>query len=392
MRSLLVLFTATALTACAKGGASTGPPPPAGPCGAVAPGVCYYVDGTTGNDGSAGDSTHPFQTIQHAAGIVNPGDVVIVRNGVYTGSASAVLDIGRGGTPTAWVTFKAEHQWGAALDGGGSPGVQGVSDAGVHFSASYVRVEGFEIRWAWHDGVDMGSDNIALAGNNIHDVGRYCENGSLGISAIAAYANNLVIEQNLIHDIGRLGPGEYGCAPSNTYWQNHDHGIYLSNGNNVLIRNNVFHHLAHGWPVHRYGSTCDQLQIVNNTFAFPNPNKVGHVLLASDLTNSLIANNIFYQPTTAGIDWGGVMTNVTVSHNLAFNATVTTTPPPGVTLAGNVDNTDPLFVNAPGADFHLRAASPAINAGLNLSSVPNDFDGVTRPQGAGWDIGAFEFH
>jgi hypothetical protein len=51
-----------------------------------------------------------------------------------------------------------------------------------------------------------------------------------------------------------------------------------------------------------------------------------------------------------------------------------------------------LFVNAPGADFHLGAASPAINAGLNLSSVPNDFDGVTRPLGAGWDIGAFEFH
>jgi hypothetical protein len=223
-------------------------------------------------------------------------------------------------------------------------------------------------------------------------VGRYCESGALGISAIAAYANNLLIEQNWIHDIGRLGPGEYGCAPTTDYWQNHDHGIYLSNGNNILIRNNVFYNINHGWAVHRYGSPCDQLQIVNNTFAFPNPNKVGHVLLASDLTNSLIANNIFYQPTTAGIDWGGVMTNVTVSHNLAFNGTVTTTPPPGVTLAGNLDNTDPLFVTAAGADFHLRAGSPAINAGLSLSSVPNDFDGVTRPQGTGWDIGAFEFH
>jgi hypothetical protein len=115
------------------------------------------VAGTAGNDANAGDSAHPFQTIQHAAGIVNPGDVVIVRDGVYRGSSSAVLDIGRGGTPTAWVIFRAEQKWGAALDGGGSPGVQGLSDAGVHVSASYVRVEGFEIRWVWHDGVDMGA-------------------------------------------------------------------------------------------------------------------------------------------------------------------------------------------------------------------------------------------
>jgi uncharacterized protein YjdB len=357
----------------------TAPPPPA-PCGATAPGVCYYVD-PAGSDGNPGDSAHPFQTITHAAGIVNPGDVVIVRNGVYSGSGSAVLDIGRAGTPTAWITFKAEHKWGAALDGGGSPGVQAAADAGVHFSASYVRVEGFEIRWVWHDAVDMGSDNIALVGNNIHDVGRYCESGSLGISAIAAYANNLLIEQNWIHDIGRLGPGEYGCNPSNTYWQNHDHGIYLSNGNNILIRNNVFYNINHGWAVHRYGSTCDQVYVVNNTFAFPNPNRDGQIILASTTTNLYIQNNIFYQPGQ-NIAISGTESSATISNNISTGAM-------GGGAAGtNILNTDPLLVNPAGLDFHLQVGSPAIGAGVTLANVTNDFDG--KPRAAPYDIGAYQ--
>ena len=42
-------------------------------------------------------------------------------------------------------------------------------------------------------------------------------------------------------------------------------------------------------------------------------------------------------------------------------------------------------------DFHFQPDSPAIDAGEPLAEVAIDFDGVSRPQGAGWDIGAFEF-
>jgi hypothetical protein len=49
----------------------------------------------------------------------------------------------------------------------------------------------------------------------------------------------------------------------------------------------------------------------------------------------------------------------------------------------------PLFVNAPGGDFHLRPGSPAIDAGVAVP-VYGDFDGVGRPQRGRWDIGAFE--
>jgi hypothetical protein len=37
------------------------------------------------------------------------------------------------------------------------------------------------------------------------------------------------------------------------------------------------------------------------------------------------------------------------------------------------------------------AGSPAIDSGVPIPSfVTVDFEGVTRPQGAGWDMGAFE--
>ena len=55
---------------------------------------------------------------------------------------------------------------------------------------------------------------------------------------------------------------------------------------------------------------------------------------------------------------------------------------------GNI-NGDPLFVNAPGGDYHLTAGSPAINAGTTIGAPSYDLDGA--PRDAQPDIGAFEF-
>ncbi|PYO98959.1 MAG: hypothetical protein DMD61_08555, partial [Gemmatimonadetes bacterium] len=66
----------------------------------------FYVDANVGDDAASGDGAHPFRTVQHAADLVNPGDVVVMRNGVYTGGGS-VLDIQRGGTAGNYVVFRA---------------------------------------------------------------------------------------------------------------------------------------------------------------------------------------------------------------------------------------------------------------------------------------------
>jgi hypothetical protein len=67
-------------------------------------------------------------------------------------------------------------------------------------------------------------------------------------------------------------------------------------------------------------------------------------------------------------------------------------------------NADPQFVNLQfanpgGGDFHLRGSSPAKDAGAAVapnnplvpgSAQPTDKDGVTRPQGKAFDLGAYE--
>jgi parallel beta helix pectate lyase-like protein len=361
-------------------------------CGATGPGACYYVDAVAGSDANAGTSTRPFRTVQRAADVVGPGDVVIVRNGVYTGSGKAILSIARGGTALHYVTFAAEHRSGAVLDGQGN-----MSADGVHLAASFVRIEGFEIRGVWHDAISpsAGVSDFQIVGNHIHDIGRRCETRSIGLSAVGVGNDNVLVEGNLIHDIGRYGPGENGCSQPNEYWQNHDHGVYLESGTNVVIQNNIFYNMVRGWPVHRYsghGGVVDGLSIVNNTFCCGNPNKIGEIILASDLSHAVIANNIFYQPTTAGIRFaGGAMRDVTVANNLTSSGPIGDATPPGVSFSNNVSGVDPRFVNAAGFDFHLRAGSPAIDAGLARPGVATDFAGTERPRGAAWDIGAFEF-
>jgi len=358
-------------------------------------GGSFYVDANFGDDAAAGDSAHPFKTVQHAADLVNPGDVVVVRNGVYT-SGGSVLDIERGGTAGNYVVFRAAVQWGAVLDGGQTSHTQpNGAENGVYLGASFVRVEGFEIRNVWHDGISPSSSasDFQIVGNHIHDIGRYCETSGIGLSAMTFVNDNVVVEQNLIHDIGRDSTGENGCNPGNDNWQNHDHGVYLSSGTNAIIRNNVFYNITKGWAVQVYPGPISQAYIVNNTFAFPNPHRDGHIIVDATLTTGVIANNVFYQPQTAGV-WfsGGTTSNVTVNHNLTMGGTASTGAGAGVAVANNLDNTDPTFVNVGARNFQLLAGSPAIDAGVTLAYVTNDFLGVSRPQGAAYDIGAFEFH
>ena len=48
-------------------------------------------------------------------------------------------------------------------------------------------------------------------------------------------------------------------------------------------------------------------------------------------------------------------------------------------------------MNPAAFDLHLRAGSPAIDAGSATLAPSSDRDGIGRPQGAGFDLGAYEF-
>ena len=102
--------------------------------------------------------------------------------------------------------------------------------------------------------------------------------------------------------------------------------------------------------------------------------------------NIVIKNNIFDTSSGNDINAGSATSGaVLVSNNLYEN-----TP----SLSGVTDSNaiigNPLFVN-PGSDFHLQSTSPAIDAGLTLPEVTEDYEHNSRPQGSGYDIGAYEY-
>ncbi len=52
---------------------------------------------------------------------------------------------------------------------------------------------------------------------------------------------------------------------------------------------------------------------------------------------------------------------------------------------------DPLFTNEASNDFSLQSTSPVIDAGISGYSLSDDITGLSRPQGAGYDMGAYEY-
>ncbi len=104
----------------------------------------WYVSGT-GNDNNDGKSSgKAFRTLQKAADLVIPGDVVLIGNGDYTNndksSGSAVLSIKRSGTKDAWITWKAAP--------GATPIVRPAGWAGIQVTSSYHILEGLTVMGA----------------------------------------------------------------------------------------------------------------------------------------------------------------------------------------------------------------------------------------------------
>lgn len=97
-------------------------------------------------------------------------------------------------------------------------------------------------------------------------------------------------------------------------------------------------------------------------------------------SNNIILNELPNAPmnTTAG---------TSCTHRFSIIKPQSTAP----SGTNNQLNADPRFVNAAAGDFHLMSGSPAIDAADPAATEAVDFDGTTRPQGAGHDIGAFEY-
>ncbi|WP_046243305.1 right-handed parallel beta-helix repeat-containing protein [Hymenobacter terrenus] len=101
----------------------------------------WYVTGT-GNDANNGKTLKTaFRSLQKAANLVNPGDVVLVGKGIYTndntGDGGAVVSVERSGKPNAWITWKALP--------GQRPEIHPIGWTGIQIRASYQVFEGLTV-------------------------------------------------------------------------------------------------------------------------------------------------------------------------------------------------------------------------------------------------------
>ena len=369
-------------------------------------GTTYYV-ATTGSDSNSGTTTSPFLTIQKASTVVNPGDVVIVRDGVYSnsvpnyGSEQAIVKMTRSGNSTGWITFKAENKGKAVLDGLNNAAEFGFMVEGL----SYIKIEGFEVKNVnlWGIDASVGSHHLEFRNNYIHHIGRIIATTTNGFCAFnLTGVDNILVEGNLVHDVGRLSPNEGGSGSQNYLWN--DHGIYINGVNNCIIKDNIFYNVFHGWALHFYSGSnnpSSNISVLNNTFAF-NKTAAGLIVLYAALTNVNIQNNLFYISADANLEGISPSSNVgitinadypyagvTINHNMMYRGNgIIAKATSGVTIDNNIVNTDPQITNPAAFDFRLLSTSPAINAGVNVG-LTIDYLGngiVGLP-----DIGAYEY-
>jgi hypothetical protein len=141
-----------------------------------------------------------------------------------------------------------------------------------------------------------------------------------------------------------------------------------------------------GWGAAVLQLDGSQYTLRHVTIAHPSLGDGPAIQLASgtaNITDTIIASY------TIGISQTGGLLNT--DYDLFFTATPTQTA--GGTLNWGLHNlkVNPRFVNPAAGDYHLSVGSPAADAGTNVG-VTTDLDGIMRPLGEGYDIGAYEFH
>lgn len=136
-------------------------------------------------------------------------------------------------------------------------------------------------------------------------------------------------------------------------------------------------------------TNVETAEIINNTFvdngvrgieamAWPTP--------PTDAFTATLENNIIVGHTDCGVTaWTGVA--LLASYNNVWNNGDNFCAPP--TGSHNI-SVDPEFIDANAGNYHVTFTAPVVDAGTVVGAPPIDKDGVSRPQGAGVDMGAYE--
>jgi parallel beta-helix repeat protein len=248
-------------------------------------------------------------------------------------------------------------------------------------------------------GIDIGSgDNNIIRNNIVHDVDTgimlssnedslVYNNTVYNIISEALYNYCWILHgegharnkwfNNVVHDAG--------WAVYESARKSDSYGICPSSGHEYY--NNLFYNIGvstYRKPFYFYGVTGTKFY--HNTVYI----NFGYdaITFISGATGAEIKNNII---SIAGGKLPVIIdalsqAGASIDYNLYHDRTAVLG---SGTEAHSLYDQDPLFSNAAGGNFHLTESSPAIDKGVNLG-INTDMEGNVRPQGAGYDMGAYE--
>jgi hypothetical protein len=206
---------------------------------------CTNYVAPDGSDDAAGTAQAPWQTIQHAAGVVQPGDALCVGGDTYREE----IILSRSGTADAPITFAA------------APG-QTVTVRGsltLAPGASYLRLIGFVVR-------DFPEWGVTLEGDNRHVLLSHLDvaGGDAAVRLTVGYSeespqdgpvSDVIVEDSILHDCAyealdctpgpcdritfrRLEIYGAGAAPGADYGGD---GLSVARGRDIVVEDSYIH-------------------------------------------------------------------------------------------------------------------------------------------------------
>lgn len=356
-----------------------------------------------------------YTTVQAAVDAADPGDVIMVAAGTYTGVTSRA-----GVTQTVYISKSVTIRGGYTTAFTEPPDPQTnptTLDAQGQGRVMYIignitpTIEGLQITGGNTN--NAGGDNWEIQGNG---------GGVAAITASLTFKNNQVIGNTALDAGGILLLRSSGLLSDNIVigntatwasggvclytseamlWGNtiagnaafSGGGIYIFyNSNATLVNNFIAENFATsmGSGVYVEGSSAKLMQ---TTFVQNAPGDRIGIFVRDGIggSSTAILTNTILVSQTIGISVTGG--SKAILESTLWNNNLTNWAGTGIITAINNYTGDPALVapfNYPNPDYHLAPTSAAIDKGIN-AGVATDIDGQPRPQGAGFDLGADEY-